>query len=109
MFWSHNERKRVDGPSRNSFGRGNPRQSRNIDDDIRQIIADRANEAFDGRPDDVSGANEVQHYAMLQESTGKCCRGEDRLTVSNINLGYSDDCNRLTFPISIMLFSNHLN
>ena len=82
MYWSHNERKRVDSPNGVNPGRGNSRQARNIDDDIRRIIADRANEAFDDRADDVSGANEVQHYALVRESLHRCCRGEDRLTVS---------------------------
>ena len=82
MYWSHNERRRVDGPSLNPSGSGNSRRNLNIDEDIRRIISERAIEAFEDREDDVSGANEVQHYALIRETSNKCCRGEDRLTVS---------------------------
>ena len=55
----------------------------NIDAYVRRVIDHRVNEAFADRPDDVSGANNADHYLLVSQSGDKCCRGEDRLQVSS--------------------------
>ena len=78
-FWSSNERLRVDGPHN---GRSLQRSdSRTIDDTIREFIEDRVATTFEDRPDDVSGASDAPHYAVVQQSGDFCCRGQDRLLV----------------------------
>ena len=80
-YWSHTERRRVDGPPRGMSG--NSHDINNIDVIVRRLIDHRVEEAFADRPDDVSGANNADHYLMVRQSGDKCCRGEDRLQVSS--------------------------
>ena len=79
VFWSSNERRRVDGPPRGRLPSGN---SRNIDEEMRVYIDDRITDAFTDRADDVSYADEAPQYALVLNSSNLCCRGEDRLNVS---------------------------
>ena len=83
VFWGFNERKRVDGPPRGRPLSGNSTGSPNIDEEIRQVMDERIEEAFDDRSDDVSYAEEVQQRAAVRTSGQLCCRGEDRVAVSN--------------------------
>ena len=81
-YWGYNERRRRDGPPRGQSQSCNSTPDGDIDDVIRQVIQCRVSDAFADRPDDVSGADDAPHYAMVRQSGDLGCRGEDRLEVS---------------------------
>ena len=60
---------------------GNPKPT-DVDEAVLRLVDEQIENTFAERPDDVSGADESPHYAIVRESGGLCMRGDDRLTVS---------------------------